>query len=125
MKLLTVEATERLNQLGERARESLREAFRLADVDGQVTGEGSLILMHFSSEPLGDYRATWRAHTERRAEMLVDLFRRLLNCGILFSTWGLGCLSTPMGQAEIDHLADAVLASLREMKEENGKALAS
>jgi hypothetical protein len=30
-----------------------------------------------------------------------------------------------MGQAEIDHLADAVLASLREMKEENGKALAS
>ena len=125
MKLLTVAATDRLNQLGERARESLREAFRLADVEGQVTGEGSLILMHFSTEPLGDYRATWRAHTERRAEMLADLFRRLLNRGILFSTWGLGCLSTPMEQAEIDHLADAVLASLREIKEENRKALVS
>ncbi|MDA0230534.1 MAG: aspartate aminotransferase family protein [Proteobacteria bacterium] len=125
MKLLTVEATDRLNQLGENARESLREAFRLADMDGQVTGEGSLILLHFSTEPLGDYRATWRAHTERRAEMMVDLFRRLLNRGILFSTWGLGCLSTPMEQAEIDHLADAVLASLREMKEENRKALIS
>ena len=125
MKMLTPEAIERLNNLGERARESLREAFRLADVDGQVTGEGSLVLMHFSTEPLGDYRATWRAHTERRAEMLEDLFRRLLNRGVLFSTWGLGCLSTPMGEAEVDHLADAVLASLREMKEESRKALVS
>ncbi len=125
MKLLTPEAIERLNQLGERARAGIREAFRLADIDGQVTGEGSLILMHFSSEALGNYRATWRAHTERRAEMLEDLFRRLLNRGVLFSTWGLGCLSTAMGEAEVDHLGEAVLASLKEMKEENGKAMAS
>jgi len=125
MKLLTPEAIERLNGLGERARDGLREAFRLADIDGQITGEGSMILMHFSSEPLGDYRATWRAHTERRAEMLEDLFHRLLNRGVLFSTWGLGCLSTPMGEAEVDQLAEAVLDSLKEMKQENGKALAS
>ncbi|MBT3926461.1 MAG: aspartate aminotransferase family protein [Rhodospirillaceae bacterium] len=125
MKLLTPEAIERLNGLGERARAGLREVFRRADVDGQVTGEGSLVLMHFSSEALGDYRSTWRAHTDRRAEMLEDLFRRLLNRGILFSTWGLGCLSTPMGEAEVDHLAEAVLASLNEMKEDNKKELAS
>ena len=125
MNLLTPDAIGRLNGLGERARAGVREAFRLADIDGQVTGEGSLILMHFTSEPLGDYRATWRAHTERRAEMLEDLFRRLLNRGILFSTWGLGCLSTPMGEAEVDHLAESVLDSLKEMKEEYGKAMAS
>ena len=125
MKLLTPDAIQRLNELGARARTGLAEAFRLADVDGQVTGEGSLVLIHFSSEPLGDYRATWRAHTERRAEMLEDLFRRLLNRGILFSTWGLGCLSTPMGEAEVDHLAESVLDSLKEMKEEYGKAMAS
>ncbi len=125
MKLLTPEAIERLNQLGERARAGLREAFRQADIDGQVTGEGSMILMHFSSEPLGDYRATYRAHTEKRAEMLDDLFRCLLNRGVLFSTWGLGCLSTPMGEAEVDHLAEAVLDSLKEMKAQEGKALAS
>jgi glutamate-1-semialdehyde 2,1-aminomutase len=125
MKMLTPEAIERLNGLGDRARAGLREAFRLADIDGQVTGEGSIILMHFSSEPLGDYRATWRAHTDRRAEMLEDLFRHLLNRGILFSTWGIGCLSTPMGEAEVDHLAGAVLASLIEMKQETEKELAS
>jgi glutamate-1-semialdehyde 2,1-aminomutase len=125
MKMLTPEAIERLNGLGERARAGLREAFRLADIDGQVTGEGSIILMHFSSEPLGDYRATWRAHTDRRAEMLEDLFRHLLNRGILFSTWGIGCLSTPMGEAEVDHLTGAVLASLIEMKQETEKELAS
>lgn len=122
MNLLTPEAIERLNGLGERARAGLREAFRRANIDGQVTGEGSLILMHFSPEPLGDYRATWRAHTDHRAQMLEDLFRRLLNRGVLFSTWGLGCLSTPMGEAEVDHLADAVWASLQDMKKENEMA---
>jgi len=125
MKLLTPEAVTRLNGLGERARAGLREAFRLADIDGQVTGEGSLVLIHFSSEPLGDYRATWRAHTDRRAEMLEDLFHRLLNRGILFSTWGLGCLSTPMGELEVDHLIEAVLASLQEMKLESEKEMVS
>jgi glutamate-1-semialdehyde 2,1-aminomutase len=125
MKLLTPDAIAHLERLGERARAGLREAFRVAGVEGQVTGEGSLVLMHFSDEPLGDYRATYRAHTEQRAARLVDLFRHLLNRGILFTTWGLGCLSTPMGEAEVDHLAEAVLDSLREMKAQEGKALAS
>ena len=84
-----------------------------------MTGEGSLILIHFSSDPLGDYRSTWRAHTDRPGKMLDELFRGLLNRGIYFSTWGLGCLSTPMGELEIDHLADSVLATLNVMKNQH------
>lgn len=119
MDLLTRDAIARLNSLGDRARAYIREAFNLADVNGQVTGEGSLILIHFSSDPLGDYRSTWRAHTDRPGKMLDELFRGLLNRGIYFSTWGLGCLSTPMGELEIDHLADSVLATLNVMKNQN------
>jgi glutamate-1-semialdehyde 2,1-aminomutase len=121
-RMLTQEAIDRLNALGERARDKLRAAFACAGVAGQVTGEGSLILMHLSEQPLGDYRSTYRAHTEAAAARLESLFRHLLNHGIVLSTWGMACLSTPMGEAEIDHLADAVYASLKEMETDNASA---
>jgi len=37
----------------------------------------------------------------------------------------LGCLSTPMGELEVDHLIEAVLASLQEMKLESEKEMVS
>lgn len=117
LRMLTPEVIARLNTLGERARAALREALRLADVDGLVTGEGSLFLLHLSPDPLGDYRSTYRAHTDRRGADMESLFRRLLNQGVVLSTWGLGCLSTPMTEAEIDHLGEAVAICLRELRE--------
>lgn len=81
MRMFTRDAIERLNALGESARTKLREAFRIADVEGQITGEGSLILFHMSDEPLDDYRAVYRAGTEGRARRLEALFRSLLNHG--------------------------------------------
>ena len=118
MELFTGEAVARLNALGESAREKLREAFRVAGAEGQVTGEGSLILFHMSDEPLTDYRAVYRAGTEGRDRRLEALFRALLNRGVVTSVSGMACLSTPMEEAEIDHLADAVLASLRGLARE-------
>ena len=119
MNLLTPDSISRLNDLGAKARAAIREAFGIADIDGQVTGEGSFFLLHFSPEPLNDYRTTWRAHAEKLSELLEELFRHLLNRGILMSTWGLGCLSTPMDTLEIEHLAESILGSLRDMKNEN------
>ena len=116
MRMFTAEAVARLNTLGESARAKLREAFRIAGCEGQVTGEGSLILFHMSDEPLTDYRAVYRAGTEGRARGLEGLFRALLNHGVVTSVSGMACLSTPMEEAEIDHLADAVLASLRSLE---------
>ena len=118
MRMFTAEAVERLNALGESARARLREAFRIAGCEGQITGEGSLILFHMSDEPLTDYRAVYRAGTEGRARRLEGLFRALLNHGVVTSVSGMACLSTPMEEAEIDHLADAVLASLRTVARE-------
>ena len=118
MRLFTKDAVARLNALGETARSRLREAFRIAGAEGQVVGEGSLILFHMSDEPLTDYRALYRAGTEGRARRLDALFRALLNHGVVTSASGMACLSTPMEEAEIDHLADAVLASLRTVARE-------
>jgi len=41
------------------------------------------------------------------------LFYQLLDAGVLLHTSGLGCLSTPMGDAEVEGLAAAVERALR------------
>lgn len=115
--LLPQEEIERLNALGDRARGTINEAFQIAEVDGSVTGEGSLLFIHPSSEPLTDYRSHWLAHAEGRANQLEALFRRLLNHGVVISPIGWACLSTPMNDSHVDHLGDAILACLKEMKD--------
>ncbi|MEE9300824.1 MAG: aspartate aminotransferase family protein [Alphaproteobacteria bacterium] len=118
MRMFDREAIERLNALGAKTRAQLDEAFKVAGVTGHVTGEGSLFLPHLSDEPLGDYRKTYRAHSDAAGERAEALFRLLLNEGIYSSVLGLNCLSTPMGEAEIDRLSEAVLKCLRIIKDE-------
>lgn len=115
MRMLDEPAIERLNALGEKTRKDLNEAFKIAGVPGRVTGEGSLFVPHLSDEPLGDYRSTYRAHAARAAERADALFRHLLDEGIYTAIIGLCCLSTPMGEAEIERLAEATLGALRKI----------
>jgi glutamate-1-semialdehyde 2,1-aminomutase len=116
MKLVTKDTLDRLNALGSKARATLREAFRTAGVSAQVLGEGSLIVITFAKTPPENYRDVYLANAAGGAQAMEELWRRLLNHGVLWSTTGLGCLSTPMGEAEIEQLGAAVLASLSEMK---------
>ena len=116
MKLTTGEALGRLNALGERARRVMREAFRAAGVGAQVLGEGSLIVVTFAKQPPENYRDVYLANAAGGAQAMEELWRRLLNHGVFWSTTGLGCLSTPMGDAEIERLGEAVHAALGEMK---------
>ncbi|GIK96980.1 MAG: aspartate aminotransferase family protein [Alphaproteobacteria bacterium] len=111
-------AIDRLNALGETARNQLREAIRLADVPGQVNGEASLVLVTFSEEPILNYRSIYRGTDNLHQRLMRALFYGLLNRGIFFSSWGLASLSTPMEQAEIDRLSQAVLETLREARDE-------
>ena len=109
---------ERLNALGKTARTQLRDALATAGVTGQVTGTSSMFILTFSDEPLSDYRSVYRATADRHHRIMAALFPKLINHGILMSAWGLGCLSTPMDQAEMDRLSQAVLDGLREVKAE-------
>ncbi len=115
MRMFDQPTVERLNALGDRARAQLDEAFRVAGVEGRVTGEGSLLFFQMSEDPLGNYRAVFRANTATRAERMAGLFRALLNRGVVMTPSGFACLSTPMEEAEIDHLSEATLDSLRAM----------
>jgi glutamate-1-semialdehyde 2,1-aminomutase len=108
MRAMTPAAFERLDALGARLRTRLGEAFRAAGVPGQATGEGSLFRVLFTDRPLRSYRDVDQA-AEARME---PLFRALLDAGVLLHTTGLGCLSTPMGDREVEEIAGAVERAL-------------
>ena len=105
MRLLTPDAYGRLADLGDKLRASLDDCFKQAGLPGRVTGLGSLFRLHPMDRALSDYRST-RA-TPAEAERLVRLVRRLMEHGVLMSVTGLGCLSTPMGDSELDLVARA------------------
>ena len=111
MQAMTPAAFDRLETLGARARARLGDAFRAAGVAGQVTGDGSLFRLLFTERPLESYRDL-NQPAEGRMELL---FHALLDAGVLLHTSGLGCLSTPMGEAEIEELASALERALRSM----------
>lgn len=103
MDRLTPEVYDRMNALGEELRAKLRSVFDEFDVPAQVTGIGSLFGIHFTSEPISDYRSVVRSdQTMRRA-----LFTGLLNDGVLMQTGAAGALTTLTGGEEIDALVDA------------------
>jgi glutamate-1-semialdehyde 2,1-aminomutase len=115
MRLLTPDTFARLDELGAKLRASLDDCFRHAGVPGRVAGLGSLFRLHPMDRELSDYRST--RPTPPEAERLVRLVRRLMEHGVLVSVTGLGCLSTPMGNAELEALVEtfaAVLALERE-----------
>ena len=111
MQAMTPAAFDPLETLGTRARTRLGDAFRAAGVEGQVTGDGSLFRLLFTERPLESYRDL-NQPAEGRMELL---FHALLDAGVLLHTSGLGCLSTPMGDAEIEELASALERALRSM----------
>lgn len=103
----------RLNELGQYARDCLAEAFKIAGVDGQVTGDNSLFYIQLGVEDVVDYRSAYPAHSGERAAAVELLYKHLLNHGSIISPWGVGCLSTPMERADIDQLAEGLLSGLR------------
>jgi len=89
-----------LNYLGDLARRRLLDLFTDRAVPMTVTGVGSLFNVHFASDPPKDYRGARLADQSR----LREFHRRMLASGVYLASRGLGCISAPMTEAEIDVL---------------------
>jgi len=109
LKLLTPKAYEHLNGLGELLRKRLNLLFQRMGVAAQATGVGSLFSIHFTDERITDYRSAQTADPAK----LREAFLGLMGEGIFFSERGMGCISTPMSEREIDRFVKAMGKVLR------------
>ena len=98
-----------LGEMGSRLRNRLNDVFRKSGQRGQVTGDGSLFRLMLVDRPLRNYRDTIEPGIDARS---YRLFMALLDAGIMVNDNGLGCLSTPMGQAELDRIEAALERAL-------------
>ena len=104
-------------------RPACKTALDEIQVAGQVTGMGSLHSLHFSADPVRDYRSMAASHAE--LQRLTHL--GLLNRGIFTAKRNMFAVSTPMSEADIDVCVAAfadLLAGLPALHRRRGAALA-
>ena len=75
----------------------------------QAIGVGSLFFLHFTDQDITDYRVARSADPAK----LREAFLCLMEEGIFFSERGMGCLSTPMTEKEIDRFVKGMEKVLR------------
>lgn len=116
MELFDGEAVARLNALGRRARRLIAEAIAASGAPACVTGAASAFRIHLRATPPRNYRASFPTPGEKAA--LGHFLDALYADGVALIHTGAGMLSTPMREAEIDRLAEAVEGALVAVKEE-------
>jgi glutamate-1-semialdehyde 2,1-aminomutase len=115
LRALTPKRIAHINRLGTRMREGIAEAFAEAGIHGQTTGEGSLLYVHWTADPVEN--ATDVVRWKQRAGELPRLLHlELLNQGIFTANRGLMNTSTPMTEAVIDRATEAFHAALHTLK---------
>jgi glutamate-1-semialdehyde 2,1-aminomutase len=112
MRELTPDVYAELNRKGGQVTELLTEVFASHGLDVQVNGAGSMFALHFTNQPVTDYR-TKAAADQKRAR---ELFLSLVNHGVLIAPRAMGALSTPMDEDDIQQFVDAVDAAVSELK---------
>jgi glutamate-1-semialdehyde 2,1-aminomutase len=115
MEAMTPAEYERINALGERLRMESNRIFDRAGVPGQLTGDGSLFRVLLTKEPIVDYRSSVK--NALPAARLAQLHKALLDEGVIISNTGLGCLSTPMGEAEVEAFLGALERAVATLKD--------
>jgi len=113
MELFDKGAVARLNALGDIARKTINEAIKTADVAASVTGTGNMFRLHLKADAPTDYRSAFP--TAEESKKLNQFIGHMYDNGIMMVHTAMGILSTPMGQAEIDQLGEAVLSGLRKL----------
>jgi glutamate-1-semialdehyde 2,1-aminomutase len=114
MQLMTPEAYDRLNGLGEYVRDRLRRLFRDTGRPAQVCGAASMFLAHLTADELIDFRSL--RGFSRTNPVYGGLCHKMLEYGFILSPRGIfGCLSTPMGEAELDGFVEALGRALSEL----------
>ena len=103
----------KLNMVGDKIREQLREIFEACGVDVQVTGASSLFNTHFTREEVKDANGAFKADRKK----LVDYHSKLIAKGVFFLPMHTGALSTAHSEADIEKM----LSETEEYAKHHGK----
>lgn len=105
MKQMDAAAFDKLNAMGEFARERFARAFTDRGIAAQITGQGSLLRIHLTDRELRDYRTVYP--TAEESAHMASVHQYLLAAGFFISSYGMVCLSTENTEAEVLGLVDA------------------
>lgn len=106
MELYTRAEVERLNALGARLRDGMNASFQAHGRPMYAGGDGSLCRILLLTEPVRDYRHFTNASGP--AKQLAAIHAGMLDEGVIITRAGTACLSTPMGEGEIDAFVRAL-----------------
>ena len=112
MRLLDETTFKRLDQIGKAVRDGVAASFARLGIEGSVVGEGSLLKVHFTSQPVTDYRSAYPSEAEEAR--LAKFNIALLNRGVIAAPNGLMALSTPMSDGDITAILEAVDGAIAE-----------
>jgi len=112
MQKMTDDEFDRLAHLTGQLQAGFEEVMTEAGIEGQTAGHGSLFHVHLHRRPLATYTNAFPRPQE--TTRLDAVYRTLLAHGIFVTPTLFGCLSTPMGVAEVESFVDAFATALHE-----------
>jgi glutamate-1-semialdehyde 2,1-aminomutase len=112
LKALTESEIYRINELGKMLRTDLRKVLEKLGIRAQVTGAGSLAQIHFTDQPVID----WRSAATARVDLRTVFHLLLLDKRIFAAPRAFFNISTPMSAKEIDELTSGAESSLAKMR---------
>ncbi len=112
---LTPEAIDQINRLGDLMRSGFQDAFKQAGIAGSVSGEGSLLYVHWTDKPISSAAdvALWK---QKAGELPRLLHLALLNRGIFAANRGMFNISTPMMNSHIQRATESFSEALKILK---------
>ncbi|MEM9208259.1 MAG: aminotransferase class III-fold pyridoxal phosphate-dependent enzyme [Pseudomonadota bacterium] len=114
--LMTPEAYDRLNALGEAFRQGCREVLAATDADGDVQGQYSLFALSLSEPVLADTAARGVTYRSR------GLHQFMVQHGYWLSPGMAAACSTVMDESDIAPFCETLEAGIRELREQQSTA---
>ncbi|MFZ5918224.1 MAG: aspartate aminotransferase family protein [Chloroflexota bacterium] len=108
-------AVDRINGLGDRLRDGFNEAFRAAGIKGRSYGFGSLVMVHWTDNPISTPKDVILS-MGAAGDLPRLLHLEMMNRGIFAASRGMYAISTAMTETEIDRAVEAFEATLRLLK---------
>lgn len=117
MEMLTPDAFDRVNAIGEAFRQGCREVLQDSDVDGEVQGQYSIFALSVNEAALSD--SAPRGHVYQSS----GLHQYLVQNGYWMSPGLLGACSTVMDGNDVDRFCVTLQNGIRSLREEHANAI--